>query len=400
VQIVIATILGIVIGMVFRESAQHLKVIGDIFLRLVQMSIVVLIMGAVIEAIGRLKPAELGKIGIKLLFWFLGTTILAAGIGCVLGLVFLPGTGVSMAATESVNAVVQTSFSQMILELIPTNIVTAMSEGNMIQIIVFAILFGIGLGTWQAKSKRESSSLILKGLEEVNGVIVEMIRKIMRVAPLGIGALIAVTTGNIGIAILIPLLKFLSLMAVGSLIHLFICLTITAVHCRTSILNILKRISNISLVAFTTASSAVSLPVTMHDSHHKLGVSKRMVDLVVPLGMTLNSNGLALFLALSVITIAQIFGIEMSLVFILKVVALACLACLGTIVVPGGGIVALTIVVPTLGLPLESVAILAGIDWFSGMFRTLLNVNLDAVVAMNIAQSVGEIDRSILDPKK
>lgn len=395
-QIIAGMILGIIAGLIGGKTIVPVEVVGNIFLRLIQMSVVVLIMGAVIEAVGRLEVSELGKLGLKILLIFGISTLIAAAIGCIFGMVLQPGRGVLVEAdiNTAAFAAKETSVQDMLLSFFPSNIVNAMTEGNMIQVIVFAVLFGIGVSVVKGK---KGSSRMLDILEEVNGIIIEMISKIMKFAPIGIGALIASTVGKSGIVILLPLIKFLLILAVGTFLHLAFCVAVTAAYCKTGFFNICKKITNMTVVAFTTTSSAVTLPTKMKDSEEKLGVSKRISDLVNPLGMTLNSNGLAMFLSLAVVTISQIYGQEVTIGILLKIVVLASLACLGTVVVPGGGIVALTIVVPSLGLPLGGIAIMAGIDWFSGMFRTILNVDVDALAAMMIAKSAGELDDGILN---
>lgn len=395
-QIIAAMVLGIIAGLIGGKAIAPVEVVGNIFLRLIQMSVIVLIMGAVIEAVGRLEVSELGNLGVKILILFGVSTIIAAAIGCIFGMVLQPGRGVLIETdlNAAAFAAKEMSLQDMLLSFVPNNIVNAMTEGNMIQVIVFAILFGIGTSIMKGK---KGSSRILDLLEEVNGILIEMVSKIMIFAPIGIGALIAATVGKSGVGILLPLIKFLLILAVGTFLHLAFCVAVTAAYCKTGFFNLSRKIANMTVVAFTTTSSAVTLPVKMKDSEEKLGVSKRISDLVNPLGMSLNSNGLAMFLSLAVVTIAQIYGQEVTIEMLLKIVVLASLACLGTVVVPGGGIVALTIVVPSLGLPLGGIAIMAGIDWFSGMFRTILNVDVDALAAMMIAKSAGELDDNILN---
>lgn len=398
-QIIAAMLIGIAVGLIGKEAVAPVEVVGNIFLRLIQMSVVVLIMGAVIEAVGKLALSELGNIGVKIFLLFGISTILAAGIGCIMGIVFAPGQGITITQELSTAAYAaeETSISDMLLSFFPSNIVSAMAEANMIQVIIFSLLFGIGTSVMR---ERKGTSRILEILSEVNGVVADMVGRIMKLAPLGIGALMAATVGKSGVEILLPLMKFLLLLALGTLIHLAICVLVTAGYCKTGFFNISRRIANMTLVAFSTTSSAASLPVKMSDSVEKLGVSKRISELVNPLGMTLNSNGLAMFLSLAAVTIAQMYGTAITPGFLIKVVVLASLACLGTVVVPGGGIVALTIVAPSLGLPLEGIAVMAGIDWFSGMFRTVLNVDIDALAAMMIAKSTGELNMDILNNHK
>lgn len=395
-QIMIAVLAGAAAGLLFGEKIKEVRLLGDIFLRLIQMSVVVLIMGAVIEAVGSLKPQELGRLGAGILFWFSVSTVMAAAIGILLGRLIAPGAGISMGAAAGGNMGAESSISQIILELFPENIISAMARADMIQVILFAVLFGLALAMVR---EQQGDSPLMGLIKEFNQVILKMVQMVMKTAPLGIGALMAYTTGTAGASILLPLAKFLGAFALGTVLHLGVCIVYTAVSCKTGVGNLARKLCPMTLVAFTTTSSAVSLPVKMKDSEEKLGVSKRISGLVNPLGMTLNSNGLSMYLALACLTISQIYGMQPDMGMLIKVVALSSLACLGTVVVPGGGIMALTIIVPGLGLPMESIALLSGIDWFSGMFRTVLNVDIDALAAMLVAKKAGELDREVLNRK-
>lgn len=392
VQILIAMILGGILGLVLGDRISGVKIIGDIFLRLIQMSVVLLIAGTVVEALGNLDSSELGKIGIKIFFWFSISTIFAAFLGILLGELFKPGKGVQLIAGYEMVKPATQGIYDIIVNFVPTNIMQALAEGNMIQVIVFMFLFGLCI------SKLRTENTVVKLMEiivEFNKVILKLVSMIMKLAPIGIFSLIAYTTGTAGVKVLLPLIKFLCVLGLGTIIHLSICIIVTSFYCKVSPMRVFKNILNMTIIAFTTTSSAISLPVKMTDSENKLGVSKRISGLVNPLGMTLNSNGLAIFLTLACITVAQAFGIELSTGEIVKVAILSTLSCLGTVVVPGGGLVALAMVMPALGLPIEGVALLSGIDWFSGMFRTVLNVDIDALVSMIIAKDVKELDYDI-----
>lgn len=393
-QMILAVILGAILGLLFGEKIEKIRLLGDVFLRLIQMSVVVLIMGAVIEAVGSLRPQELGKLGARILYWFTLSTVLAALIGIFLGSLLSPGKGIHIQAAESTAEAAAGSISDIILGFFPENIISAMANAEMIQVIVFALLFGIALGMFR---ERQKGSRLMELIKEFNAVILTMIQIVMKAAPVGIGALMAYTMGTAGVSVLLPLVKFLAAFAAGTALHLCLCIVFTAYRCKTGVWNLIKKLSGMTLVAFTTTSSAVSLPVKMKDSEEKLGVSKRISGLVNPLGMTLNSNGLSMFLALACLTVSQIYGVELQPQMMLKVLVLSSLACLGTVVVPGGGIMALTIIVPALSLPMESIALLSGIDWFSGMFRTVLNVDIDALAAMLIADKAGELDKGVLN---
>lgn len=397
VQIMIGMAVGMLLGICLGDKVKDIKLIGDIFLRLIQMSVVVMIMGAVIESVANLDPKDLGRFGVKMLFWFLLTTVIAAVIGGVLGQIFLPGKGLSLSSSNQTVQVPDTGVYSMILDFVPSNIVDSMANSNMIQVIVFSILFGISLGSYCA---RKNNSQLPGVIKEFNEVILGIVGRVMKIAPLGIGALLAYTTGTTGVKVIMPLVKFLLILGCGSFLYLGCMIVLVSLYCKSNPVNVGKRMLNMTIVAFTTTSSAVTLPVEIEDSEKKLGISKKVTGIVIPLAMTLNSNGLAMFLALSCITISQIYGVPLHTTQLVRIIVLSTLSCLGTVTVPGGGLVALATVVPALGLPLESIAFLFSIDWFSGMFRTILNVDTDVLVAMIIAKDEKELDYEILNGKQ
>ncbi|MFT4107541.1 MAG: dicarboxylate/amino acid:cation symporter [Lacrimispora sp.] len=394
VQIIIGMLGGMLLGICFGDKVKDIKLIGDIFLRLIQMSVVVMVMGAVIESVANLDPKDLGRFGVKMLFWFLLTTVIAAVIGGALGQLLLPGKGLTLPVSDQVVQVSDKGIYSMILDFLPSNIVESMASSNMIQVIVFSVLFGTSLGAYRI---RKENSQLIGVIKEFNEVILGIVRRVMKLAPLGIGALLAYTAGATGIKVIMPLVKFLLVFGIGSLLYMVGMIAFVSFYCRTHPVNVTRKLFNMTMVAFTTTSSAVTLPTQMEDSEKKLGVSKKISGIVIPLAMTLNSNGLSMFLALSCITISQIYGIPLSGPQLVRIIVLSTLSCLGTVTVPGGGLVALATVVPALGLPLESIAFLFSIDWFSGMFRTVLNVDTDVFIAMIIAKDENELDYKILN---
>ncbi|MBP2634549.1 MAG: sodium/dicarboxylate symporter family protein [Firmicutes bacterium] len=396
-QILLALIAGLALGLLIGPPIAPIKVIGDVFLRLIQMSVVALVCGSVIESLGNLESKEIGKLGGKIFVLFTAVTIIAAFFGIASAQLINPGIGINMALTKSLAQTSNQTVSDMILGFFPSNIFKALSEGNMVQSIIFAIPVGIVLSIVRSKNPEER---ILPLVQDVNKVLVGVIKMIMKIAPIGIFALLAWVAGTVGVSVIMPLAKFLLAFGVASFLYLVLFVVLTAAYAKVNPILLWRKMITMSIVAFTTTSSAVTLPIQMDDCVNKLGVSQRISNLVNPLGMILNSNGLSMYLALAAVTLLQFYGMEASYGEIAKIVVISTLACLGTVVVPGGGLVALTIVVPVIGLPIESIALLAGIDWFSGMFRTVLNVDGDALVALAVAASEKEIDYSILNQYK
>ena len=393
-QIMVMLVAGIIVGLLVGEAVAPIKVLGDIFLRLVQMSVVLLVMGAVIEAVGSLAPKDLDKLGIKSLAWFMLSTLIAAAVGIGFALLINPGKGLSLANQTASDIVTPTlRIDEMIVDLFPSNIIESMAEANMIQVIVFALLFGIALSFVQSENK---TSKLLELIKEFNKIMIQMVTFIMVLAPFGVFALITWVTGTIGFKVILPLGKFLLTLGLATFFFLLIWFIFVGLYVKVSPLLIAKRMKRILIVAFTTTSSAITLPIEMEDAEKELGISKKITNLVLPLGLALNSNGLATFLAIACITLSQVYGLATDLSSIISIVILSTLATLGTVVVPGGGLVALAIVVPSMGIPIEGIALLAGIDWFSGMFRTISNVAGDTTVALLVAKDENEIDRQIL----
>lgn len=394
-QIFLAMMLGIVAGLVLPELMVELKFIGDIFLRLIQMGIILLVMGSVIEAIGSLQRKEIGNLGIKALFGFALTTISAAVVGIVIANVIQPGAGIvyNEELTTSIKATDKT-IAQIITDFFPSNIISSIGSGSTIQVIVFAILAGLASSII---SESNPNNTFLNNIKSLNEILLQVIKLVMKIAPLGIFCLLGWVIGYYGIQVILPLFKFLLAFAIGMTLILAVFIFITATVVKVSPLKLSKKLLRMGVMAFTTTSSAITLPTKMADAEERIGVSKRVSRLINPLGMSLNSDGLAIYLALSCLTIAQFFNIEMSIQQQFIVVIMSTLATLGTVTVPGGGLVALAIVLPTVGLPIEGVALLAGIDWFSGMFRTVLNVIDDVLVALLVAYSENEFDREIFE---
>lgn len=395
IQIVIAMILGLLVGILAKERIEGIKLIGDIFLRLIQMSIILLVMGQIIEAVGNLNPKELGKMGIKVIMIFLVSSILAAFFGIFMGIILKPGANVNLSSLSNdtiVDVSNMGSIADTILDFFSLNVIKSMAEGSIAQVIIFAILFGVSLSYVRIEY---NNNKLLGIIEEFNKTILKMISIIMKIAPIGIFALIASTIGKAGIGVIIPLSKYLGVYALGTLIYLVVYFIFASIYCKIDIRKLVKGMAQISLMALATTSSAVTLPTEMKDAKEKLGIGERVTKIVLPLGMTLNSNGSAMHMALTVITISQIYGVHYSGGQYIYIGILATLVSLANAVVPGAGLVSLAIIVPQMGLPIESIALFAGIEWFVGMLRTILNVDSDTMTALIVAKSENEIDYDV-----
>ena len=392
--IMIGVVLGALYGLLVPANpliTNILKTVGQIFLRLIQMSIILLVMGQIIQAVGGLKMNQLGKIGYKTMLIFFGSSFLAAVWAVIFGYVMKPGTGVDMTAIQATTTVEATKVTiwDTLVNFIPSNAIKAMADGNTMQALIFALFFGISLSFLNSK---EGGSKLYDLVKEFNAVILRIITMVMKIAPFGVFALIASSIASYGIKVVIPLAKYLGVFAIIDFTFLAIYILIVSFITKVRISDILRGISRMSMMAVATGSSAVTLPIAMQDVENRLGVGKKVSRIMMPLGVTLNSNGAAIHMVITLITISQMYAIPFSGSNILYMVILCTLASVANAVVPGAGIVSLTIVVPQMGLPLESIALFAGVEIFVGMLRTILNVDGDALASMIVAKSENMID--------
>lgn len=398
-QILIATIGGIVFGAIVGPWASNLKFIGDIFIRLIQMSVVLLVMSAVAAAVGSGDGQDVGKMGFHTFKWIIGFTVISAGFGVALSMLLKPGVGIEIASAEDVaNAAVESaSLQETILNFVPTNIINAMSEGSMVPCIVFALFFGVAMGAY---TKQSGNRNIVEWVTGINTVITNIIKIVMNVAPIGIFCLLANVAGSTGLKVIIPMLKFLLVLLIGDTIQFLLFGPFTAALCKVSPLKMPKKFAKMSMMAVTTTSGAICLPTKMEDAVTKFGVSRKVADFTGPITMSMNSCGAAQCYVAAIFFMAQSTGIEMTVYQMGMAILLSCLMCMGTISVPGGSVIVYTFLATSLGLPLESIAVLIGIDWFAGMFRTLMNVDVDVMVGMLVASKLGELDRDVYNDKK
>ena len=397
--ILIATVAGIVFGSLVGEWAGNLGFIGDIFIRLIQMSVVLLVMSAVINAVGGGDGKDVGKMGVHTFKWIIIFTICSALLGMALAMLIQPGIGIDIASAEAIEEaeVTSSSLQETLLEFVPTNIIEAMADGSMVPCIVFSLFFGVAMGKYTKETGDRSVANVIKG---VNGIITNIIKIVMNVAPIGIFCLLAEVAGTTGFAVIIPMLKFLGLLLIGDAIQFLVYTPLTAFLCKVDIRKMPKKYSKMSMMAITTTSGAICLPTKMEDEVTKFGVSRKVADFTGPITMSMNSCGAAQCYVAAIFFMAQSTGITMTPYQMFMAILLSCLMCMGTISVPGGSVIVYTFLASSLGLPVESIAILIGIDWFSGMFRTLMNVDVDVMVGMLVSSKLGDFDHDVFDEKK
>ncbi|MCI8861553.1 MAG: dicarboxylate/amino acid:cation symporter [Lachnospiraceae bacterium] len=398
-QILIATVAGIIFGTIVGPWAGNLKFIGDIFIRLIQMSVVLLVMSSVSAAVGGGDGKDVGKMGFLTFKWIIFFTIISAALGMLLSMLIRPGAGIELVSADAIaNTEVQSaSLQDTLLNFVPTNIIGSMAEGSMVPCIVFALMFGAAMGVY---TKETGNTIMVDWVKSMNAVVTNIIKMVMNIAPIGIFCLLANVAGVTGLKVIIPMMKFLGLLLIGDAIQFVFFGPMTAALCKVNLFKMPKKFAKMSMMAVTTTSGAICLPTKMEDEVTKFGISRKVAGFTGPITMSMNSCGAAQCYVAAIFFMAQSTEISMTPYQMGMAILLSCLMCMGTISVPGGSVIVYTFLASSLGLPLESIAVLIGIDWFSGMFRTLMNVDVDVMVGLLVASKLGELDRDVYDEKK
>jgi len=394
-KILIGMGLGILAGLTLGPDAELLKPIGTLFVNAIKMLIVPLVFCSLVVGVTSMQDTrQLGRIGLKSLVLYLGTTAVAISIGLGMGTLFAPGEGIGMVAGDGAVAAKEApTLVQTLLNMIPINPVDSLAAGNILQIIVFALGLGIALNLCGDKAK--PAVAVFESLAEAMYKLTELV---MKLAPYGVFGLMAWVAGKYGIEILLPLIKVIAVVYIGCLIHVLVVYTgLIGSLGRLNPVRYLKGLANPAAVAFTTTSSSGTLPATIKAAQQELGVSKGISSFVLPLGATINMDGTALYQGVCAPFIAQAFGIDLALSDYLLIIMTSTLASIGTAGVPGAGLIMLSLVLTTVGLPMEGLAIVAGIDRILDMARTSVNVCGDLMVSVLVARSEGELDERVYD---
>lgn len=380
-QILIAFVIAIILGLIFGESISVIAPLGDLFLRLIKFIIVPLILSSLVVGVASTgDPKELGKIGGKTIGYYLVTTAIAIVIGLGFAFIISPGKGVDIdvSATEEVEVNETEGVVETLLNIIPENPFEAFAEANILQIIFFAIF--IGLAITLVGKKADPVLHFFDGFAEIMYRITGIV---MMVAPIGVLGLIAPIVGEYGASVLLPLLKVIVAVGVACILHAFIVYALAVkTFANMNPITFFKGIAPAAVVAFSTASSAGTLPITIRNTQENLGVSNKVSSFVLPLGATINMDGTAIYQGVAVVFIAQFYGMDLTLIQLGTVVLTTVLASIGTAGVPGAGMIMLAMVLSSIGMPLEGVALIAGIDRILDMFRTTVNIVGDASAAV------------------
>lgn len=382
-QIFIAFGIAIILGVIFGPSIEVIKPLGDLFLRLIKFIIAPLILASLVVGVASTgDPKQLGRIGVKTVSYYLMTSAIAVAIGLAFAYLISPGKGVNISVPEAAAQVNETDgVIATLLNIIPENSFTALSSGNILQIIFFAIFVGLAITLVGKKAKP-----VYQFFEGFAEIMYKITGIVMWFAPIGILGLVAPVVGEYGLSVLMPLLKVILAVAIACFIHvLFVYSMAVKKFAKMSPMKFFKGMAPASIVAFSTCSSAGTLPVTIKNTQDNLGVPKKISSFVLPLGATINMDGTAIYQGVAVVFIAQFYGLELSLIQLLMVVLTAVLASIGAAGVPGAGVIMLAMVLSSVNIPLEGIALIAGIDRILDMFRTTVNILGDASASVVVA---------------
>lgn len=369
-----------------------LSAVGEIFVRFLSMLVVPLVFVSLITGVSALSdPKKLGRVGGKALSLYLFTTGVAVTLALVSAIVIQPGVGASPEVLVEREIAAQPSFFQVLVDMVPRNPVQAMAEGDMLPIIVFAVLIGLSMALAGESGKR-----IGQFFSDFNAVVMRLVGFVMLMAPIGVFALITVLAATTGWSTFLGVLKYVILVLVMLMVHAFVSYSlILKLFTGLSPITFFSKMRGVMAFAFSTASSAATIPVTLRTVQQQLGVNNRVSSFTVPLGATINMDGTAIMQGIAAGFIAQYYAVDLTLAQYLMVVVMVIIASIGAAGVPGVGLVLLAGVLAQVGLPAEGIALILGVDRLLDMTRTAVNVTGDAMVTTVVANSEGELDHKV-----
>ena len=372
-------------------------VIGQGFIRLMQMLVVPLVFCSLVcgsMAIGDTKT--LGKVGVKTICFYIATTALAVVIALTVANIIEPGIGLDMDSVEKAEMTTtaeDTDMVETLLNIIPKNPIGAMANGDMLPIILFALFVGIMLAKLGNKA-----DVVASFFSQFNDVMMEMTMAIMKVAPIGVFCLIARTFANLGFSAFQPMLKYMGSVVLALVLQCFVVYQVLLfIFTRLNPLKFIKKFLPVMGFAFSTATSNATIPMSIDTLDKKMGVSKRISSFTVPLGATINMDGTSIMQGVAVIFIAQAYGIDLTIGNLATVVLTATLASIGTAGVPSVGLITLAMVLNSVGLPTEGIALIMGIDRILDMIRTAVNITGDAVCTTIVSHQEGALDKKVFN---
>lgn len=409
--IFIALIAGAVTGTIINNFFMHIDVvnkvivegifyvIGQGFISLMKMLVVPLVFCSIVcgaASIGDTKT--LGKVGVRTIIFYICTTMLAVAVALSVASLINPGLGLDMSAVENVKTTIDSSATNTdlslvdtILNIIPTNPIASLANGEMLQIIVFALIVGIIL----AKLK-DKAQLVSNFFQQGNDIMMEMTMMIMKIAPIGVFCLVGRTFSELGFSAMVPMFKYMITVVLALAIQCYgVYMIILRVFAGLNPFKFAKKFFPVQAFAFSTATSNATIPLNIDTLEEKVGVSRKISGFTIPLGATINMDGTSIMQGVAVVFVAQAFGIHLDPADYLTVIATATLASIGTAGVPSVGLVTLAMVFDSVGLPVSGIGLIMGIDRILDMLRTAVNITGDAVCTTIVAKQNKELDKEV-----
>ena len=373
------------------------EVVGKLFVNSLKMLVVPLVFCSITVGITSLGNLSLmGRVGLKAIIIYLLTTAFAITLALIFAIAIEPGQGYEIDSSVQFSAKEAPSLSSVLISIVPSNPILAMADGEMLQIILFAIILGIAITI--TGNKAESFK---KGIVSLNEIMMSMVTIVMKFAPLGVFCLIAKTFATQGIDMIIPLASYFFTVTIVLILHVLLTYSAFLKFVgKVSPFLFLKKMRTAIVFAFSTASSNATIPVTLNTVEKRLGVDKSVASFTVPLGATINMDGTAIMQGVATVFIASVYMVDLTIGDYLTVILTATLASIGTAGVPGVGLIMLTMVLTQVGLPVEGVALIIGIDRLLDMMRTAVNITGDSMVSLITSKSEKSFNKSIFeDPK-
>ncbi|WP_137681637.1 dicarboxylate/amino acid:cation symporter [Aurantiacibacter suaedae] len=394
-RVIAALVLGILVGYLWGPGAESIKWIGDLFIAAIKMLVVPLIFFSLVSgvaAIGDLR--KLGAVGGRAVLLFVITGQIAVWLGLGLGTLFQPGAGLDTSAID-VGEVPQSNFTgwtDMIVATVPASPVQVMADGAVLPLIVFSLLIGIGI-----LMAKDEGTPVARVFDSGSVVMQKVTAIVMELTPFGVFALIAWVTGTLGIPALLALGQVVALNYLGCFLMIgLVYVAMLKFMARVPVVAFFRGMVDALVVSFSTASSSATLPVTLRCLERNVGVGRSVSSFTASLGATINMDGTAMYLGLATLFGAQIFGIELGFSDYIIIAVTATLGSIGAAGIPGTGLIMMTLVMGSVGVPLETIAFVAGADRIMDMMRTTTNVTSDATIATTVAAMTGALDRDEL----
>ncbi|MFC4619579.1 dicarboxylate/amino acid:cation symporter [Camelliibacillus cellulosilyticus] len=385
-KIIVALILGVIAGFLFGPNIAVIKPLGDLLIRLLMFLILPLILFTLIIGFNQSRPQDIGRMGIKVIVYYMVTSIVAICVGILIGTIFQPGAGFTLPAHTKVNVTKPPSFIEFLIDIVPDNIVTAFGHLDLLSIIFTAVVFGLAIASLRQSDKyRSIGQMLFEVTDGLNEATMKIMRWVLEYVPVGVFAIIANTIGHEGGATLTSLGKLIGVIYIGLIIQLIFYSFLLAIY-RRSPLAFFNQVREVMLTAFVTQSSLGTLPFSL-EAAKRMGIKKSLYGFSLPLGATINMDGAAIRFGASAVFAANVAQQSLTFTMIVMIVLTGTLASVGTAGVPGAGLITISAILIQAGLPVEAAALMSAIDAIVGMGCTCVNVTGDLVCTNLVHQS-------------